>query len=309
MSSEKNESRPGHASSWAFAKGHGTANDFLLLPDPDGTVHGPLTAAESVAWVAALCDRRRGLGADGVIRVVRAESLATVHGVQAAGRAVDDGAEWFMDYRNADGSTSEMCGNGIRVLAQWLAEEGLLDAVGSPEPGRATPIGSRTGTLRVCAEPDGRWSVDMGPVNGLPDSVVTASERPWPAIGVRTGNPHAVVQVADVADAGALTEPPTYDTDVYPDGVNVEFVAAAGEQHVRMRVYERGSGETSSCGTGACAAAVLAERLADTPPRPSTYRVDVPGGRLDVTLRPDGHAVLTGPAEIVARGTMSWSQR
>ncbi len=289
---------------WAWAKGHGTENDFVLLPDPDGTVHGALTSSASISWIAAVCDRHRGLGADGVIRVVRSEALASAHGVPAAKQAAADGAEWFMDYRNADGSTSEMCGNGIRVLAQWLAEEGRPDAAPPVSP---VLIGTRAGTLRLSNQADGRWSVDMGVVTVTTASEVTVGEHTWTAIGVDTGNPHAVVEVVDLADAGALTEPPAYDTGIYPDGVNVEFVVPVGERHIRMRVHERGSGETRSCGTGACAAAVLAERLAGAPSRPATYAVDVPGGRLEVTLRGDGHAVLTGPAKIVVRGTMIWS--
>jgi len=285
---------------FAWAKGHGTENDFVLLPDPDGTVHGALDSAADAAFVAAVCDRHRGLGADGVIRVVRSAALTSAHGVEEAKQAVVDGAEWFMDYRNADGSRSEMCGNGVRVLVRWLRHEGLVDGAAS------LALGTRAGTVRVVAEADGRLSVDMGPVGALPDSEVVAGGRTWPATGVDTGNPHAVVEVADVADAGPLLEPPEHDGSVYPHGVNVEFVAPVGERQVRMRVHERGSGETRSCGSGACAAAVLAERLAGTPARPATYRVDVRGGRLDVTLRADGRAVLTGPAEVVARGTMSW---
>ncbi len=297
------------AVAWSWAKGHGTENDFVLLPDLDGTLHGAFTSTAAAAFVAAACDRHRGLGADGVIRVVGSAALAA-YGVPAAEQAVAEGAEWFMDYRNADGSTSEMCGNGIRVLAQWLFEEGLLadGLLADPCPHRPVRIGTRAGALQLCAEGHGRWSVDMGPVEQTAASEVTVAGSIWPAAGVDTGNPHAVVEVADVAEAGPLVDPPAYDRSVYPEGVNIEFVAAAGERHVRMRVHERGSGETRSCGTGACAAAVLAERLAGRPPRPATYRVDVLGGRLDVTLRADGHAVLTGPAEVVARGTLTLSR-
>ncbi len=287
--------------SFAWAKGHGTENDFVLLPDPDGSVHGELDSDADVAFVAAVCDRRRGLGADGVIRVVRSAALASAYGVATAKQAVVDGAEWFMDYRNADGSLSEMCGNGVRVLTLWLHGEGAVDA------GAPLALGTRAGTVHVLPEPDGRLSVDMGPVGELPASEVVVGDRRWSAIGVDTGNPHAVVEVADVAEAGPLAVPPEHDVGVYPHGVNVEFVAPVGARHVRMRVHERGSGETRSCGSGACAAAVLAERLVASPARPSTYRVDVLGGRLDVTLRADGHAVLTGPAEVVARGTMTWA--
>ncbi len=288
---------------FAWAKGHGTENDFVLLPDPDASVHGSLRTAADEAFVAAVCHRRRGLGADGVIRVVRAVALAEAHGVPEAERAVADGAEWFMDYRNADGSVSEMCGNGVRVLVQWLLAAGWVDEHG---PWR---IGTRGGTRLVEPSDGGRFSTEMGPVRGLPTSEIGVGERRWQAVGVDVGNPHAVVRVADVAEAGRLTDGPSHDPAVYPDGVNVEFVAPVAERHVRMRVHERGSGETRSCGTGAVAAAVLAEQLAGAPDRPATYRVDLPGGRLDVTLRADGHAVLTGPAELVASGTMRWIGR
>jgi diaminopimelate epimerase len=286
---------------FSWAKGHGTENDFVLLPDPDGFVHGAFADERAERFVAALCNRRRGLGADGVIRIVRADVLADQFGDEHARRAVDDGAEWFMDYRNADGSLSQMCGNGARVFARWLLEEGHVSGL------TPVPLGTRAGTVLATLEPDELLSVDMGPVRRTRDSEITIGERRWQAIGVDVGNPHAVVDVGDVGDAGALIEPPGHDPASYPSGVNVEFVAGVGERHVRMRVHERGSGETRSCGTGACAAAVLAEQLAGHPARPATYRVDVAGGRLAVTLRDDGHAVLTGPAEVVARGTMVWS--
>ncbi len=288
---------------FAWAKGHGTENDFVLLPDPDASVHGGLDGPADAAFVAAVCHRRRGLGADGVIRVVRAAALAEVHGVPEAERAVVDGAEWFMDYRNADGSVSEMCGNGVRVLVQWLLVAGWVDEHGPWQ------IGTRGGTRLVTPCAGGRYSTEMGPVRGLPTSEIVVGERRWQAVGVDVGNPHAVVRVTDLAEAGPLTESPGHDPGVYPDGVNVEFVAPVAERHVRMRVHERGSGETRSCGTGAVAAAVLAERLAGAPERPATYRVDLPGGRLDVTLGADGHAVLAGPAELVASGTMRWVGR
>jgi len=285
---------------FAWAKGHGTENDFVLLPDPDGSVHGGFDTATDAALVAALCHRRRGLGADGVIRAVRSAALAELGAGEARRGALDD-AEWFMDYRNADGSPSQMCGNGIRVLLCWLVDEQLVDGE------RAVALGTRAGTVHAVRGPGGQWSVDMGPVSVLPPSQVGVGDRVWPAIGVDTGNPHAVVLVDDVDQAGPLTEPPGHDPRVYPEGVNVEFVAPVGHQHVRMRVHERGSGETRSCGSGAVAAAVLAEQFAGGVARPATYRVDVPGGTLEVRLRENGHAVLTGPAEVVARGTLTWT--
>ena len=267
-----------------WLKGHGTENDFVLLPDHDGTVHGELDAE----FVAALCHRRRGIGADGVLRVIRAEAL----GLPSAG-------EWFMDYRNADGSVSEMCGNGVRVFALHLVQEGLAD------PTEPFVIGTRDGDKVVSIE-GAAISVDMGVPEVLGISKVTADGNTWEAQDVRTGNPHAVAFVDRLGDAGPLLTQPEFDRSVYPDGVNIEFVVREGEHHVAMRVHERGSGETRSCGTGACAVAV-ATAVADQAVRPVSYRIDVPGGTVHVSWNTDDHIVLTGPAEIVARGTMDWT--
>jgi diaminopimelate epimerase len=280
-----------------FVKGHGTENDFVLLPDPDGSVHGDL----SPSLVAALCDRHAGIGADGVIRVVRCEAFDDPAAVSARGRA-----EWFMDYWNSDGSPSEMCGNGVRVFARYLADQGDVD------PARPLPVGTRAGIKVVRFEegPEGgagrhgRVTVDMGRPEILGETKVAVSGHSWPATHVSMGNPHAVAFVDSLDDAGPLLEPPAYDTAEYPDGVNVEFVVRRAARHVAMRVHERGSGETRSCGTGACAAMVAAA-VADGA-RPDgedvTYRVDVPGGELEVTWTADGRVLLTGPAVLVAWG-------
>lgn len=268
---------------FAWLKGHGTENDFVLLPDHDGTTHGELDAA----FVAELCDRRRGIGADGVMRVIRTAAI----GLPSEG-------EWFMDYRNADGSISEMCGNGMRVFALYLVQEGLVDASGS------FMVGTRGGD-KVVSLHDGLVSVDMGEplVQGI--SKVAVDGHTWQAQDIRTGNPHAVAFIDQLADAGSLLQQPDFDASVYPDGVNIEFVVREGDHHVAMRVHERGSGETRSCGTGACAVAI-ATALADAAPQPTTYRVDVPGGTVHVTWQADGHMILTGPAQIVASGDMTW---
>jgi diaminopimelate epimerase len=267
-----------------WLKGHGTENDFVLLPDHDGTVHGDLDGA----FVAALCDRRRGIGADGVMRVVRSSEL----GEESAG-------EWFMDYRNHDGSLGEMCGNGVRVLALYLLQDGLVEA------GAPFVIGTRSGDKTVTVEDGGLFSVDMGVAEVRGTSKITSAGRTWEAQDIRTGNPHAVAFVDTLTDPGPLIDAPEHDTETYPDGVNVEFVVREGDRHVAMRVHERGSGETRSCGTGACAVG-LAAALADGAERPTTYRVDVPGGTLHVTWNEDDRLILTGPAEIVARGDMEW---
>ena len=240
-----------------FLKGHGTENDFVLLPDPDDE----LDLTEEL--VRRLCDRRAGLGADGVLRVVR------------------EGDGWFMDYRNADGSVAEMCGNGVRVYARFLVDEGLV-------PAGELALSTRGGTKQVVVGTE-TITVDMGrAVVGDPIEV-----DGQPATTVDMGNPHAVVHVASVDALGTL-DPERKD-------LNVEYVEDVGPTHLRMRVHERGVGETRSCGTGACAA-VVATVLRKGTVRGEPYDVDVPGGRLVVTWREDGHVTLEGPAVIVAEG-------
>jgi diaminopimelate epimerase len=273
--------------SFEFWKGHGTENDFVLLPDPEGDVHRELAAE----LVRRLCDRRVGLGADGVLRVIRTEAVT-----DRSDRALAGSAEWFMDHRNADGSLTQMCGNGIRVFARYLVSSGLVPAAG---PIR---IGTRAGVKAVMLNDDDTLTVDMGRPAVVGETKVSVGSGSWPATNVDIGNPHAVAFVDSLHDAGALTEPPSFDVSTYPDGVNVEFVERVADRHVAMRVFERGAGETRSCGTGA-SAVLVAAALADGSDRPCTYRVDVRGGVLRLTWRSDGHVELTGPAVLVAVGT------
>ncbi|RST00083.1 diaminopimelate epimerase [Streptomyces sp. WAC07149] len=272
----------------SFLKGHGTENDFVILPDPDNAVDLPPTA------VAALCDRRAGIGADGVLHVVRSAAHP-----EAAHMA--DEAEWFMDYRNSDGSVAEMCGNGVRVFARYLQHAGHV------EPGDLA-IATRGGVKQVHLDKTGDVTVSMGRAL-LPEGDVTVSvgERSWPARNVNMGNPHAVAFVESLDHAGDLYSPPPFSpASAYPTGVNVEFVVDRGPRHVAMRVHERGSGETRSCGTGACAVAVAAIRRDGAAPaetgQPVSYTVDLPGGTLVITEHPDGRVDMTGPAVIVASG-------
>jgi diaminopimelate epimerase len=273
--------------SYAFVKGHGTENDFVLLPDPAGAVHGELTAQQMAQRVRALCDRRAGIGGDGVLRVVR-----------ASGPASPGSPEWFMDYRNADGTLSEMCGNGIRLFVRYLVDEGLADG------SRPIPVDTRDGVKTLSVHGD-LITVDMGTPKVLGETTVAADGVTWAARHIDTGNPHAVAFVSNLDEPGALLEPPTHDPAVYPEGVNVEFVLRREHRHIAMRVHERGSGETRSCGTGACAAAVATAVATGDRPDGSdvAYRVDVPGGTLTVTWTVDDRVLLTGPAVIVARGT------
>lgn len=293
--------------SFPFVKGHGTHNDFVVLPDPDGTVHGDLAPER----VAALCDRRAGIGADGVLRVVRTSAVGDL-------AAADGTTEWFMDYRNADGSPAQMCGNGLRVFARYLDSAGLVGGNGSERPLR---IGTRDGVKEVTFCADGELSVDMGVPKAGSSTPVSVAGRAFSARHVDMGNPHAVVFVDDLADAGDLGWSPYFCGVEFPEGLNVEFAVRSdkspgaavepaagggtGERgRLRMRVYERGVGETMSCGTGACAVAVAAACESDGGPRlPASYTIDVPGGRLHVRWDADSRVHLKGPAVLVASGT------
>ncbi len=277
-----------------FAKGHGTRNDFVVLPDLDGSLHGDLHPA----LVQRLCDRRGGLGADGVLRVLRGD--------------VDGGAHWFMDYRNADGSVSEMCGNGLRVFARYLADDGLVDEA---EP---LAVDTRDGIKRVTFCADREISVDMGRARVGGTVRIEVEGRQYDATSVDAGNPHAVVFVDSLDEAGSLHVAPGYQESDFPDGVNVEFVERRGAQLLAMRVFERGAGETQSCGTGACASVAAAAWVREAMPADSsppqsplagggggstTYTVDVLGGSLTVARDDVGHLHLKGPAVLVAHGT------
>ena len=268
---------------FSWLKGHGTENDFVLLPDPDGTVHGDLEPG----LVRFLCDRHAGIGADGVLRVIEGSKQSYV----------EDGGAWFMDYWNSDGSIGEMCGNGIRVFARYLLEAGLIGD-------KPVLIGTRSGVKEVSFNDDGTLTVDMGEpaFPGPAGIVVGANGHQWPAVHVSMGNPHAVAFVDDLREPGPLVEAPDWSPlEAFPDGVNVEFVVRKSPNEVEMRVHERGSGETRSCGTGTCAVAVASARAARQE-APVTYKVGVPGGVLSITWRDDNHIEMTGPAVIHARG-------
>ncbi len=295
----------------AFSKGHGTGNDFVLIADP-GDVH-----EISPEQVAQLCDRHRGIGGDGLIRAVPSRYLPE-------GRVLleqDDSAEWFMDYRNGDGSLSEMCGNGVRVFVHFLIAQGLVEL----GPGQSLTIGTRGGIKKIVRTADG-YAVDMGPWEFIfpaeaqskaMDALVSAEglEVARPGLSISMGNPHTVVALAELSELSATKLFTAPAVDPKPaNGTNVEFVVPAeplvhdGVGTITMRVHERGVGETQSCGTGACAAAVAIRHWAGSS-APNSWHVNVPGGVVDVKFFPgaDGreHVELSGPAVIVASGTLS----
>lgn len=283
----------------AFTKGHGTGNDFVIVPDADGRLD------LSDDQVAALCDRRFGIGGDGLLRVVRAGAI------DAGAEAAASGIEWFMDYRNADGSAAEMCGNGTRVFARYLVESGWASIDDAP-----LPIGTRAG-VKTLTRSDLGFEVDLGRWREEGGDVVVRArglDVPRPGLGVDVGNPHVVVALSSVAELEGLdltvqpiVAPPP------PAGANIEFVVPAeplvhdGVGMIRMRVFERGVGETLSCGTGVAAAALAVRSWAGAA-APDRWTVDVPGGRLGVRVidADDGpHVLLSGPATLVYSGEVA----
>ena len=277
-----------------FTKGHGTGNDFVLIFDADNSLD------LKVGQVAKLCDRHFGIGADGFIRVI--ESKLIPEGVELLKDNPE--AKWFMDYRNADGSKAEMCGNGVRVFARYLIEKGLA-SVGN---GETLTIGTRAGVRDVQPNRAG-FAVDMGRWKLAEEVTVHAAKLPVgrPGLGINVGNPHVVVALASKDELEALDLHTAPKLEPAPDhGANVEFVVPAepmvvdGVGSIEMRVYERGVGETLSCGTGIVAAA-LATRYWAGKGAPNIWTVTVPGGTLGVRMFPteEGeHVGLSGAAEL-----------
>jgi len=213
----------------------------------------------------------------------------------AAGAAGEE-AEWFMDYRNADGSLAEMCGNGIRVFARYLARHGLVER-------QEFTVATRSGPRRVRLDAGGDVTADMGTVAVLGPGNAVVAGQVCPGLRVSVGNPHLACLVEDPLASFDLSRPPGLDPGQFPEGGNVELVRVTAARSVAMRVHERGSGETRSCGTGAVAAAAAAAASGGD----GTWDVRVPGGDLTVTLEA-GRAWLAGPAVIVAEGELdpSW---
>jgi diaminopimelate epimerase len=283
-----------------FTKGHGTGNDFVLIHDTDGSMK--FTPKQ----VAKLCDRHFGIGADGFIRVVESKHLPE-------GRTLleeSPEATWFMDYYNADGSIAEMCGNGVRVFARYLIEKGLVTL----SNGETLTVGTRAGVRDVQPNRAG-FAVDMGRWKLEDEVTVHAHQLPVgrPGQGINVGNPHVVVALASTEELKNLdlTQAPKLEP-APANGANVEFVVPAdpmvveGVGSIDMRVFERGVGETLSCGTGIVAAA-LATRFWAGAGAPNIWTVTVPGGTLGVRMFPteEGeHVGLSGAAELVFDGKL-----
>ncbi len=282
-----------------FTKGHGTGNDFVLFLDSDGQIE------LSQAQIAKICDRHFGIGADGLIRVVRSRSISA--GVSILKE--EPAAEWFMDYYNADGSTAEMCGNGTRVFAKYLTERNLVKL----ENGEVLSIGTRAGVRDLQRNLAG-FAVDMGRWKLESESHLVQAEGlevDRPGLAINVGNPHVVVALASDEELMQLnlSSAPKLDP-IALGGANVEFVAPLepmvkdGVGHIQMRVFERGVGETLSCGTGIVAAALATRHWAGAG-APNVWQVTVAGGTLGVRMfaTEDGeHVGLSGAAELVFDG-------
>jgi diaminopimelate epimerase len=262
-----------------FVKAHGTGNDFVVVED----LHDRYRLTPEL--VRAVCDRHFGLGADGLIRITRGTD-----------------APFFMDYRNADGSLAEMCGNGVRVVGKYLGDRGLV--------GDSFDLETRAGVKRLELHADDHGSIDRVTVDmGAPtleeaDRTLEVDGQPVTATCVSMGNPHAVLFVDDVEAAPVTTLGPRLETHpaFLPARTNVEFAQVVDRATIRQRTWERGVGETLACGTGACAVAVAAQArgLAGRP-----LVVELRGGRLEFDWTPGGTVRMTGPAREVAHGTLA----
>ena len=277
-----------------FLKGHGTLNDFVIIPDDSVEID------LDPVLVRALCDRRGGIGADGVLRIANSGALLDRGVLDTLSDGVDP-ADWFMDYRNADGSIAEMCGNGVRVFAHALVATGRAE-VGSIRVG--TRSGPRPAQILSYSRRNAVVRVDMGSPELLGVSSAELGGRSFAGLAIDMGNPHlaCIVPGLDVTGLESLPvdEAPVFDAAFFPNGVNVEIATPISNGVVRMRVHERGTGETMSCGTGIVATAIAA--LADLGQRTGDVVVKVRGGEVTVSLSEHG-STLTGPSALVARGT------
>jgi diaminopimelate epimerase len=249
--------------------GHGTHNDFVLVFDEGNKL------TFSADQIKRICDRKDGIGSDGFIKIVK-----------------KDGA-WFMDYSNADGSVAEMCGNGIRVMARYLTDRGH-------QPSGIYAINTRAGRKFLSVPDSGDISVNMGQVSQVPGEItVEANHNSYQGFNIEIGNPHAVVFTDDISSAGDLKVAPKVEpSDEYPEGVNIEFAQFLVDGEIKMRVFERGVGETQSCGTGTCAVA-LAATIKNQKQLPIKWVINPPGGKLIVEIDGHSNATLTGPAVLI----------
>jgi len=275
-----------------FAKYHGLGNDFILV-DNRTAAEPCITPEQAIVW----CDRHFGIGADGVIFVLPGQA----------------GTDYTMRIYNSDGSEPEMCGNGIRCFARFVAE-----LEGTTEP-RSYQVHTLAGVITPKLEASGLVTVDMGEPRliaaeipttlGQPDQQVvnetlTVADQDWSVTCVSMGNPHCITFVEDVAAIPLETLGPQFETHTaFPKKINTEFIEVVRPDYLKMRVWERGAGITLACGTGACASLVAAVLTGKSDRRAT---VELPGGPLEIEWsEANNHLYMTGPAEKVFAGTTS----
>ena len=273
-----------------FAKYHGLGNDFILL-DNRNHADPALTPEQAIQW----CDRHFGVGADGVIFALSAKG----------------DLDYAMRIFNSDGSEPEMCGNGIRCLAKFVADIDGADAAKEP----TYRIDTKAGVMQPTLRSDGRVTVDMGQptllAQEIPTTLASSDEtvvdcpievgsKTWQVTTVSMGNPHCItfveeVQAIDLEDIGPQFE----HHPAFPQRINTEFIQVVSGDYLKMRVWERGAGATLACGTGACAA-LVAGVLNGKCSRCAT--VELPGGNLEIEWKEDNHVYMSGPATKVFDG-------
>ncbi len=269
-----------------FYKYHGAGNDFIITDNRDKSF--------DIKKVKTLCDRHFGIGADGLILVEPSEK-----------------ADCFMNYYNADGGVAEMCGNGVRCTAGFF-----LDHI---KPGeRELSIDTRAGIKKVVHNQDDSFSVNMGiPVfshTDFPKNSLTLENISLEFVSM--GNPHAVGFVKDVSKINISQIGPKIENDShFPNKINVELVQKISDNHFKVKVWERGSGETLACGSGACAVyAILKKQIKSLGPARNAFSIadaggeitlEFPGGNLYLSENKNGEIILRGEAVSVFRGEIN----
>ncbi|MCL2606149.1 MAG: diaminopimelate epimerase [Coriobacteriia bacterium] len=277
---------------YAFTKLHGLGNDFILFDNTDSDTSVQIALTPEIA--IALCNRHTGIGADGVFTLHVAEDLKL--------------ADLVWDFYNSDGSVAEMCGNAIRCVARYAFEKGLWPLVGDNYGELRIETLAGVKVVGLDLDDGGQFlgvRVDMGIAEI--DSDVQLQGRTYSRISV--GNPHAVTFVDDLSGefgtAPVSTEGPAIEVDsIFPHKTNVEYAVIESRDYIRMRVWERGAGETLACGTGACATAVAAQQkgLCD-----NRVVLELLGGHLTIEITPENRVFMTGPAQTVFTGTIALS--
>lgn len=264
-----------------FYKYHGTGNDFIIIDNRDKSFD-----IKNTEKIRLLCDRRLGIGADGLILMENSEK-----------------ADCFMNYFNADGTLAEMCGNGVRCLAKFFLEQ---------TNSREISIDTRAGIKKIICNEDETFSVDMGlPIfshTDFPNETKTIENILFNFVSM--GNPHAVAQVNNLEEINIkILGPKIENNKIFPNKINVEFIEKITDNHFKVKVWERGCGETLSCGTGASAIFSIIEKIH------LRYGVDdkilkeitleFPGGKLFLSKNEKGHVILRGPATFVFKGEIN----